>query len=64
MRHTELWGRLETALGPDAAKTWAEYQAITALGSRTVNEALADGVPPKQVWLEVWTVLELPARDK
>jgi hypothetical protein len=64
VRHTELWARLEAALGPAAAKTWAEYQAITDLGSRTVLEALDAGVPPKQVWAAVWTVLELPARDK
>jgi Protein of unknown function (DUF3046) len=64
VRHTELWARLEAALGPAAARTWAEYQAITDLGSRTVVEALDAGVPPKQVWTAVWTVLELPARDK
>lgn len=64
MRHTELWARLDAALGPAAAKTWAEYQAITELGSRTVVEALAEGIPPKRVWGAVWAVLELPAKDK
>lgn len=64
MRHTELQARLEAALGPDAAKIWAEHQAVTDLGSRTVNEALADGIAPKQVWRAVWEVLELPVRDK
>jgi Protein of unknown function (DUF3046) len=64
VRHTELWARLEAALGPIPAKNWADHQAITELGSRTVNEALDDGVPPKQVWAAVWAVLELPARDK
>jgi Protein of unknown function (DUF3046) len=64
VRHTELWVRLEAALGAVIFKTWAESQAITDLGSRTVNEALADGVPPKQIWAAVWAVLELPEKDK
>ncbi len=64
MRHTELWARLEAALGVAVVATWADYQAITDLGSRTVNEALADGMPPKQIWAAVWAVLELPEKDK
>jgi hypothetical protein len=47
MRHTELWARLEEALGIAYAETWAKDQVIA-------------GVPPKQVWLEVWRALDLP----
>jgi Protein of unknown function (DUF3046) len=64
VRHTELWARLEVALGPEMFKTWADYQAITDLDSRTVSEALAEGVPPKQIWAAVWAALELPEKDK
>ena len=64
MRHTELWSRLETALGPAYARTWAEQQSITPLGSRTVLQALEAGVPPKRVWAAVWEVLGLPERDR
>jgi hypothetical protein len=60
MRHTELWVRLEEALGIAYAETWAKDQVIGGLGSRTVVEALDAGVPPKQVWLEVWRALDLP----
>ncbi len=60
MRHTELWARLEAALGAEVVGTWADYQALSELGSRTVNEALADGFAPKRIWLAVWAVLELP----
>ncbi|MGL5810788.1 MAG: DUF3046 domain-containing protein, partial [Nocardioides sp.] len=45
---------------PALVPAWADSQAITSLGSRTVNEALADGVPPKQVWTAVWEALDLP----
>ncbi len=64
MRHTELWARLEGALGSAYAHTWADRQVIGSLGSRTVVEALDDGVPPKEVWREVWRVLELPASQR
>jgi len=60
MRHTELWTRLEDAVGSEVVGTWASYQAITGLGSRTVNEAIDAGIPPKQIWAAVWAVLELP----
>ncbi|WP_101524747.1 DUF3046 domain-containing protein [Nocardioides houyundeii] len=59
MRHTELRARLEAVLGREAS-SWSKLFVITELGSRTVEEALEDGVPPKQVWAAVWRVLELP----
>ncbi len=60
MRHTEFWTRLEQALGPAYAGTWATDQVIGGLGSRTAVEALDAGIPPKDVWREVWQVLDLP----
>ena len=64
MRHTELWTRLDEALGTAYARSWASMFVLTDLGGRTVDEALADGVPPKQVWRAVWAVLGLPARER
>jgi hypothetical protein len=37
---------------------------IGDLGGRTASEALAAGVPPKEVWAAVWKVLELPASER
>jgi hypothetical protein len=64
MRHTEFWTRLEEALGPGYAGPWAKTQVIGTLGSRTPQEALDAGVPPKEVWREVWRVLELPPSQR
>jgi len=64
VRHTELWTRLDEALGTAYARSWASMFVLTDLGGRTVDEALADGVPPKQVWRAVWAVLGLPARER
>lgn len=60
MRHTEFWTRLDEALGPSYSRTWADMFVIGELGGRTANEALAAGTPPKEVWVAVWRVLELP----
>jgi hypothetical protein len=64
MRHTEFWARMEHALGPAYARTWAEQQVMSSLGDRTVQEALAAGESPKQVWHAVWERLGLPASER
>lgn len=64
MRHTEFWARMEQVLGRAYARTWAEQQVLSALGHRTVSEALAEGEPPKQVWRAVWERLELPPSER
>lgn len=60
MRHTEFWARMDAALGASYARSWADLFVIGELGGRTTSEALAAGVPPKEVWAAVWRVLELP----
>jgi hypothetical protein len=64
MRHTELWARLDRALGRAYSRTWAELTVVGDLDGRTTQEALDAGVPPKQVWAAVWRQLELPDTEK
>ena len=65
MRHTEFWARMEQALGsPAYARHWSEQQVISALGGRTVQEALARGEAPKDVWRVVRETLDLPASER
>ena len=64
MRHTEFWARMDAALGTAYARTWAAQHVMAELGGRTVEEALAAGVPPKEVWRAVWAALELPPSDR
>jgi hypothetical protein len=64
VRQTEFWDRMEQALGPAYARSWARSQVISTLDERTVDEALADGEDAQRVWREVWAVLELPPRDR
>lgn len=64
MRHTEFWERMELALGPAYARSWASLYVVADLGGRTAQQALDAGVPPKEVWRAVWAALELPARER
>lgn len=64
MKHTEFWSRMDDALGATYARSWASMYVISDLGGRTVDEALAAGVSPKEVWRAVWAVLGLPARER
>jgi hypothetical protein len=64
MRHTEFWARMDHALGPAYSRSWADMFVIGELGGRTASQALAVGVPPKEVWRAVWKVLELPASER
>jgi hypothetical protein len=64
VKHTEFWARLDAALGPAYSRSWASIYVLTDLDGRTVDEALAAGVPPKEVWRVVWAVLGLPARER
>ena len=64
MRHTEFWVRMDQALGPAYARSWAEQQVLAELDGRTVAEALAAGETPKRVWRAVWAALDLPLRDR
>ena len=64
MRHTEFWSRMEHALGPAYARSWARQHVLADLGGRTVEDALAAGEEPKVVWRVVWEALDLPARER
>ena len=63
MRHTELWARLESALGTAYYRHWADTVVITELG-RTAREALDAGVSPKEIWAACCRALELPAHQR
>jgi len=64
VKETELWQRLEHQLGAAYARVWAAEYSLAELQNRTVDQAVADGVPAKTVWRAVWAALELPARDR
>ena len=62
VRLSEFWDRMRAAFGPAYADSLARDQAIPALGSRTVREALAAGEEAKTVWRAVCEHCEVPSR--
>jgi hypothetical protein len=64
MREVELRARLNQHLSHPYSLLWAQTQVIGSLGQRTVDEALAAGVPCKQIWRCAWAALELPDSDR
>ncbi|WP_204043329.1 DUF3046 domain-containing protein [Acrocarpospora phusangensis] len=62
MRLTEFWDRMNTHFGEGYAESWARDYVIADLGSRTVEQALADGVGAKQVWRAVCQTVDVDTR--
>ena len=60
MRHTVFRRRMAEEFGRVRAEMLAQDHVMSALGGRTVNEALEAGVPPKEVWLAVCETFEVP----
>lgn len=55
---------MDNHLSPAYSRTWAETQALSELGGRTVNEALSDGDAAKAIWRAVWAHLQLPPSER
>ena len=53
MRLTDFWSRFEAVFGPTYAPSVASDQVLTQLDGRTVDQALAAGVPTLTVWRAV-----------
>lgn len=60
VRHSEFWQLMEDEYGPGYARTVARDQVVAGLGGRTVDEALAAHVPPRQVWFALCDVMDVP----
>ncbi|MGI5118497.1 DUF3046 domain-containing protein [Marinactinospora thermotolerans] len=61
MRLSQFWQRMNEQFGENYAESLARDHVIEELGSRTVHQALADGVAAKQVWRAVCEAFDLPA---
>ncbi len=62
VRLTEFWQRMHEHFGPIGADTFARDQVLSALGNRSVLEALASGEAAKDVWRAVCQTIEVPQR--
>jgi Protein of unknown function (DUF3046) len=60
VRLTVFWERMRAQFGEAYAESVAQDHVLSALGGRTVNQALADGEDVKRVWLAVCDSFRLP----
>jgi hypothetical protein len=60
VRISHFWALMDDEFGPSYAGTLARDHVLGALGQRTAVAALADGVPPREVWLALCDDLDVP----
>jgi len=60
VRLTVFWDKMRGQFGDSYAASVAKDYVLAGLGSRTVDQALADGVDPKAVWHAVCEAFEIP----
>jgi hypothetical protein len=50
---TDFWARLEQVFGANYARSIAADQSFAALGDRTIDQAIADGIDTTTIWRAV-----------
>ncbi|GAB94280.1 hypothetical protein BJY21_004034 [Kineosphaera limosa] len=60
MRLSQFWQLMDDEFGGAYARTLAVHQSLPDLGGRTADEALTQGVPPRQVWDAVCEQMQVP----
>lgn len=60
MRNREFWQLVEEVFGATYGRTLAADQVLTALGDRTVDEAIEAGVEPREVWHALCDAMSVP----
>ena len=60
MRLTVFWDRMNSQFGNEYAASVAQDYVLADIGGRTVNQALADGIPVKNIWQAVCDAFDVP----
>jgi len=64
VRLTVFWEKMREQFGDAYAPSVAQDHVLADLGSRTVNQALADGEDVKVVWKAVCEAFRVPERQR
>lgn len=60
MRLSQFWALMNEEFGQAYAGSLARDHVVHQLGDRTVEQALADGEPPRRVWLALCDDMDVP----
>ncbi|WP_076261057.1 DUF3046 domain-containing protein [Intrasporangium flavum] len=61
MRMSHFWTLMDDEFGEGYARSLARDHVLGSLGGRTVDQALADGEPPRRVWEAICDDMDVPA---
>lgn len=61
MRLSQFWQRMHEQFGEAYAESLARDHVFEELGSRTIQQALAEGASVKEVWRAVCDTFDLPS---
>jgi Protein of unknown function (DUF3046) len=61
MRDSEFWDLVNSQFGRTQGPTLVREHVLFALGNRTAEQALADGVPVRDVWFAMCDDLDVPS---
>ncbi len=64
VRLSQFWTLMDDEFGPRYAASLAHDLALDALRGRTADQALSDGVPPREVWLALCEAQDVPAERR
>lgn len=60
MRMTDFWERMIQHFGPDYVSSVAQDHVMSALGGRTVLEAIDAGISTKEIWKAICETFDVP----
>ncbi len=64
VRYSELATLVAEEFGQGYAASLLRSHVLVALGNRTADAALADGIPPRQVWAALCDDFDVPAQRR
>jgi hypothetical protein len=59
-----FWDKMRAQFGDAYATSVAKDYVLAGLSSRTVDQALAEGIEPKAVWRAVCEAFDIPERSR
>lgn len=64
MRISDFWRLMDDEFGAGYSRVLSSSLVLAGVGGRTADQALSAGVPPKQVWLALCDVQDVPAERR
>ncbi len=64
MRVSQFWSLMDDEFGTAYAASLARDHTLGSLGGRTADEALAAGVPPREIWFALCDDMDVPAERR